>query len=463
LGPILVSFGFGHFFYKQHCRNHLALTFGNYVLIEIANLMDDQNVHVRDYVSVDYFNPYCKEHEKTWPAIMIAINLILIVAFLNCFNTNISRVILDICSFFTICGFIAVVMGSMNYLRSDGKWQGTLTFEDSTAELGNYGQAIYWGLFPYRGWNSLNFVTSEMKNPKRDLPMALITSIFILAVLYLLITTSIYSIVPKDELLSNAAYALEFVRELFGVWASYLIIMLCIILTIFNIFNGWVIVVSRVIVCAAEDHQLPRFFSMLQRKSNAPIPSVLLLTLLTLIFLTFPTDRIIDWISFIEIVGTAVTCIGVAVLRKTKPEWDRPNRISLIFPFLYVSLSLTVIIFAIQDSYVDFAISLAIMFITVPAYFIKTNFWSKKKASTGFRYEIKNAFAKISLFLQKLFLIASSASEEMPLDPTINPTIAGPITNDSSSNSALSHDTDVKIEIENDANSNKKASKDETS
>jgi len=232
---------------------------------------------------------------------------------------------------------------------------------------------------------------------------------------------------------------------------------------IFNIFNAWVIVVSRVIVCAAEDHQLPHFFSMLQRKSGAPIPSVLLLTVLTLIFLPFPVDKIIDWISFIEIVGTAVTCLGVVVLRKTKPEWDRPNRISLIFPLLYVGLSFTVIIFAIQDSYEDFGISLAIMLITVPAYFIKTHFWSKKKASTGLRYEIKSFFAKISLFLQKLFLIASSASEEMPLDPTINLMIAGGIISNSLSNSVLSYDTDVKIEMENDAKSNKMAPQEETS
>jgi len=190
-----------------------------------------------------------------------------------------------------------------------------------------------------------------------------------------------------------------------------------------------VIITSRMIVCASEDQQLPHFFSMLQRKRQTPIPAVLLFTLFSLFFLVFPyVDDLIDYVSCIELIGTTITCFCVVVLRKLKPEWERPNRISLIFPFIYVTVSLIVIGMAIQDDYEGFGESILIMCIMVPVYFIKTYCKSKKKNSgkTGFGYQLEKLSFKIIHFIQKLFLIASQDSGEIPLslihvlDETIN-------------------------------------------
>jgi len=80
---------------------------------------------------------------------------------------------------FSILGILAVILASIINLLSDDKWEGKLTFEHSSIDFGKLGQGVYWGLFPYMGWNALNAVTSEMKNPTRDLPGALLTSIYI--------------------------------------------------------------------------------------------------------------------------------------------------------------------------------------------------------------------------------------------------------------------------------------------
>ena len=405
------------------------------MIIGFANLMDDQKILVRNYVSDDYFDPHCKNQTVIWPAVMIAISVVLMAAFINCYNTNISRIILDIFSFFSVLGFVVVIIGSINYVMNNDNRKGRLTWEGSTGDVGDYGQGIYWGLFSYSGWGALNAVTAEMKNPIRDLPKALIASIFTMLIIYTLTTISVFLIVPKAEILSNTVYTLYFASEVFGKYAGYFLITISIIFAIISTFSGYMIIVSRIIVSAAEDQQIPHCFSWLQRKRRTPILAVLLYAIFTLIFLTtfittFPDhmDGLIDIVGFIETVGTALTCFCVVVLRKTKPEWDRPNKISLIFPFLYVTLCLVVIGFAIQDSYRNFGIAILIMCTSIPFYYAKKYFESKKKAANGYGYKIEKVFIKFSRFLQKLLFVASPPSEEMPLYLMINTATASSIT-----------------------------------
>jgi len=203
-----------------------------------------------------------------------------------------------------------------------------------------------------------------------------------------------------------------------------------------------VIVLSRIIACAAEDKQLPEFYSMLQQRNNTPIPAILLNTLFTLLFLAFPfKHHIIDYISFIELIGFSITCSCVLVLRKTKPEWDRPKRVSLMFPIISIILTLLVVGFAINDDYQDLSISILIMCMSAPLYFIKTYFISRKMMSTAYGCRIKKVMVRITHFLQKLFLITSQGTEEVPLTFVQNKTTAARTTYGSMQHDSLS-DTD---------------------
>jgi len=436
-GPYIGFLSFWSFFLQSSLwQSMVAYQLGKHIMIAIANLMDDQKVLVRHYVSDDYFDPNCEEHDVIWPAMMIGISVVLIATFINCYNTNLSRIMLDIFSFFSVLGFVIVIIGSINYLMNNDRWKGRLTWEGSTVAVGDYGQGIYWGLLPYVGWGALNAVTSEMKNPIRDLPKALMASIFTLLIIYTLTTMSVYLIVPKADILSNTVYTFYFASEVFGEYAGYFIITITIIFAIISTFNAYMIIISRMTVSAAENQQIPQCFSWLHSKRRTPVLAVLLYGLSTLILLsTFITtipdhmDEISDIVGFIETVRTTFTCFCVVVLRKTKPEWDRPKRVSLIFPFLYVTLCLVVIGFAIQQSYHDFGIAILIMCTIIPVFFAKKYFKSIKKASKWYGYKIEKVLIKLCRFLQKLFLVASPDLEEMPLH-LIKTATASSITND---------------------------------
>jgi len=59
--------------------------------------------------------------------------------------------------------------------------------------------AFYSGLWAYDGWNGLNYVTEEVKDVKRTLPLAIILSVAIVTGLYLLVNLSYYSVLSTAE------------------------------------------------------------------------------------------------------------------------------------------------------------------------------------------------------------------------------------------------------------------------
>jgi len=260
---------------------------GKYLIIGFAELMDDHKLLVRDYSSDNYIDTDCENHELYKPGLIVAINIVLLVAFINCYSVDITRMIQDIFSFFSILSVMMVIIGNMIHLFKTDKWKGELTFQgtkiSTASDFGKLGTGIFWGLFPYVGWHALNSIASEMKNPLRDLPKALLISIYALSLLYITLTISIYLIKPKEEILFNEVYMFQIAIEMYGK-AAYPLIMVSIICNIFSSINGCMMVLSRMIVCAAEDGLLPHFYSMLQQKRKTPMPAVILNAFLLIFF-----------------------------------------------------------------------------------------------------------------------------------------------------------------------------------
>lgn len=67
--------------------------------------------------------------------------------------------------------------------------------------------AFYAGLFAYSGWNFLNYIVDEMKNPKRDLPLSIAISIPVCTIIYTLTNVALYTTLSPEEMLETPAVA----------------------------------------------------------------------------------------------------------------------------------------------------------------------------------------------------------------------------------------------------------------
>lgn len=79
--------------------------------------------------------------------------------------------------------------------------------------------SFYSGLFAYNGWNYLNFIIEELKDPVKNLPRAIAISCTLVTVVYVLANVAFYTILSPDEVLGSSAVAVTFAERAFGMFA----------------------------------------------------------------------------------------------------------------------------------------------------------------------------------------------------------------------------------------------------
>ena len=79
--------------------------------------------------------------------------------------------------------------------------------ENSQFGPGQLALAFYSGLFSYAGWNYLNFVTEELKDPNKNLPRAIYISLPLVTVIYLLANVAYFAVLTPLEIESSNAVA----------------------------------------------------------------------------------------------------------------------------------------------------------------------------------------------------------------------------------------------------------------
>ena len=73
--------------------------------------------------------------------------------------------------------------------------------------LGDLSIAFYTGVFSYAGWNYLNFMTEELKEPNKNLPLAIIISMPLVTCIYLLANFAYFTVLTPTEILASDAVA----------------------------------------------------------------------------------------------------------------------------------------------------------------------------------------------------------------------------------------------------------------
>ncbi|VDP45627.1 unnamed protein product [Soboliphyme baturini] len=104
----------------------------------------------------------------------------------------------------------------MNILAHQGSTDNfSRPFLGSSRDPGQISLALYSGLFAYNGWNYLNFIVEELKNPKRNLPLAIGLSCGIVTVVYVLTNVAFYTVINSDEFVDSDATAIVFAEKVY--------------------------------------------------------------------------------------------------------------------------------------------------------------------------------------------------------------------------------------------------------
>ncbi len=245
---------------------------------------------------------------------VIAISVIIILTILNSSsfrtgaNFNFVATSINILLILTLCvvGFIK------------GHYSGfSFTFHQSDfKQILNpaFAVSLVYVSFAYSGWNSAAYITHQVKDPVKNLPLILITGTLIVMTLYTLLNFVFLYTVPLSDLEGKVDIAFIAAQNIFGLSGGKFVAVLISIGLIASI-NSLLILGPRVTQAIAEDYSLLRFLGV-ENKNGSPFSATILLTVVALALIWTSTfEQIMTLIGFTLSLFTIMSVTGVFVLR----------------------------------------------------------------------------------------------------------------------------------------------------
>ncbi|XP_059156686.1 large neutral amino acids transporter small subunit 2-like isoform X2 [Physella acuta] len=336
---------------------------------------------------------------------LLAALCLCLLTFINCTNVAWATRVQDIFTFTKILALVIIIITGIVKIGMGSTENFQNVFEGSTTQPGRIALAFYSGLFSYSGWNYLNFVTEEMKEPYKNLPRAIWISLPLVTVIYILANVAYFAVMTPAEMLASDAVAVTFADRTLGVMSWIMpVFVAC---STFGSLNGAIFTSSRLFFVGARHGHLPGFLATITMKHMTPLPALLFGCVTSLIMLSSnDIYALINYASFVETLFIGMSVTGLLILRVTQPHLERPIKVNLFFPVFYFVICVFLIITPLTSSPMECLMGLVMIATGIPIYMLGV-MWERKPR--GFRI----AFNKFSQLSQKLFY---SVHEELKED-----------------------------------------------
>lgn len=246
----------------------------------------------------------------------------------------------------------------------------------NTGDTGiNFFTAIGAGLlatmFAYDGWIHVGNIAGEMKNPKRDLPLAIVLGLGLVTVIYLLINATFLYTMPIEDLKGNLSAATDASEMLLGDMGGKLV-TIGILISVYGALNGYTMTGMRLPYTMAEKNILP-FKESFMKVTNAGIPwfSGLVQVIIGAIMITSRSfDAITNMLVFVIWAFYVMAFYAVFVLRKHESELERPYKVPLypVIPAIAIIAGVFVMVNTLFTQPVLAIVGIIITLLGIPIY-----------------------------------------------------------------------------------------------
>jgi basic amino acid/polyamine antiporter, APA family len=202
----------------------------------------------------------------------------------------------------------------------------------NTGVFGEFGWSGIWQaaaiiFFAYIGFDGVSTVAQEAKNPARGMPIGMLGSLGICTVLYILMSSVLTGLLPYPKLNDAApvAVALEAHPQL--AWLTVWVIVGA-LFGLTSVIITMIIPQARIWLTMSRDGLLPKFFGAVHPRFRTPHISTLITGAAAATFGgLLPIGILGELVSIGTLIAFIVVCVGVLVLRYTRPELHRPFRV----------------------------------------------------------------------------------------------------------------------------------------
>jgi APA family basic amino acid/polyamine antiporter len=355
---------------------------------------------------------------------LVALLLILFLTALNTQGLKLGKLIQNVFTSAKMLGLAALILAGVflgrNAAAIQTNFSGLWTLHDPqtiepgaawmksfipsvTAASGVFGLLIAFGvsqvgsLFSADAWNNITFTAGEVKNPRRDIPVSLAVGTAIVITLYFLANLGYLSTLtlPQIQTAPDDRVATATLAAIFGKSGATLM-ALAIMISTFGCANGLILAGARVYYAMSQDGL---FFRGIGKLNAAHVPAMglvlqgiwaAILVLLRTRLVNATTGAVtygnlygvlLDYVVFAVLIFYVLTIGGVFVLRRKRPNAERPYRAwgYPVVPILYIVTALTIMLILILYQTQDTWPGLVIVLLGVPVYWA----WSRRSGTAN--------------------------------------------------------------------------------
>lgn len=300
--------------------------------------------------------------------------VIVVLSLVNVFGVKSGSAVQNIFAVAKIGVLCIVIIGGIFMIRPEN----FTTMTTESVEWGSAFTAAVPALTAFGGYYTLSYMSGEIKNPQKTLPLATIIGMSIVIVINMLLTIACVGSVGFADLAGSDTPVSAAAQVIFGGVGASLVTFGAMI-SIFGAVNGALLGMPRVAYSMSENKMMFPFFGKSHPKYRTPYVAILIYAVVAIVFVwtgNFMTLLMMG--TFVSRMWEVVICLSLIVLRKKQPGLERPFKM-WGYPVTTILAAVITFILVCNVDPQQIINGLILMLTSVPAYFIYCKVMGKKK------------------------------------------------------------------------------------
>jgi APA family basic amino acid/polyamine antiporter len=309
----------------------------------------------------------------TWGQV-VAICAAVLISFLNYLGIKKAgefQLVFTVLKIAMILGIVVICFSGIGNASGRGWSNFAGTFTGAKGGVAGFMAALVAALWAYDGWNDLNMVAGEVKNPGRNIPIALIAGVATVGALYILVNAGVQYVLPVDAIAASPRPASDAVALVIG-RAGASIVSAGIALSMLVTLNGTVMSGARVPFAVARDGYFFRALADVHPRFHTPSTAIVVQAILSILLLLvggsfrqlFSLAIFAEWL-FYMIAGSTIF-----IFRRRDPQAPRPYRMKgyPYIPIVFVIVSAALLCYTFWNDRPNSGYGLLVILAGVPVF-----------------------------------------------------------------------------------------------
>ncbi|XP_011188010.1 Y+L amino acid transporter 2 [Zeugodacus cucurbitae] len=354
------------------------------------------------YVLQPFFDNECSIPQGALQ--LLAAVTICFLTYLNSCYMKITTKMQNVIMFTKIAALVLIIIVGVVWMCFGHMQNFDKPFENTQTDPGKLSVAFYSGIFSYAGWNYLNFMTEELRDPYKNLPRAIYISLPLVTAIYVLANMAYLAVLSPAEMIASDAIAVSFGNRVLGLFSFIIPIMVAI--SAFGGLSVHIMTSSRMCFVGARNGHMPAILSNISVKQFTPVPSLVFLCILSIIMLVVSDVYVlITYSSIVESFFIMLSVSAVLYFRYTRPDMERPIKVSLWIPAVFVVICAFLVVVPVYVAPYEVGMGVLITVIGVPFYYVGVVWKNKPKL-------LQSAINHFTYACQKMFMTAKEEKYE---------------------------------------------------